>query len=82
MIRKIKEWLWDALFLDFYLDKGWSVRFKIMNLISGDMLRLFVTAINMEFKRFEEYEDIDKAALSCAKKAKYWATQMWSEYRR
>lgn len=44
MFRNIKDWIWDALFLDFYLDKRWTLRFKLMNLISGDTLRIMVMA--------------------------------------
>ena len=83
-MRKIKEWLWNVLFLDFYLDKGWSVRFKILNLISGDALREYITALNMNFSNFTKYEEIneDKAALFYARKANHWFLKMWREYRR
>lgn len=42
--NNVKDWVWNALFLDFYLDKRWTFRFKLMNLISGDTLRIMIMA--------------------------------------
>lgn len=44
ILNNIKDWIWNALFLDFYLDKNWSFRFKLMNLISGDTARTMLMA--------------------------------------
>ena len=39
IFTNIHDFVWDKLFLDFYLDKRFTFRFKLMNLISGDTLR-------------------------------------------
>lgn len=36
---RIKEMIWDKLFLDFYLDKRFSWRFKFLNWLTEDWLR-------------------------------------------
>ena len=54
--NNVKDWVWNALFLDFYLDKRWTFRFKLMNLISGDTLRIMIMAWS-NLKDIEEDEN-------------------------
>lgn len=38
-MAKLKDYIWDKLFLDFYLDKRFSWRFKLVNWLMEDWLR-------------------------------------------
>lgn len=44
----MKDWIWDKLFLDFYLDKRFSWRFKLMNWLSKDWLRSELSSIRYD----------------------------------
>lgn len=56
--RRLEEtWLWDKLFLDFYLDKRWTVRFRLLNLLSGDVLLYEVVDAWRDLNHAFRYED-------------------------
>lgn len=44
-MERIKEKIWDKLFLDFYLDKRFSWRFKLINWLTEDWLRAELCSI-------------------------------------
>lgn len=50
-MEKLKDYLWDKLFLDFYLSDGYSLRFKLLNFLSGDVLRSNLSSINYHVHR-------------------------------
>ena len=82
---RIKDWIWNALFLDFYLDKRWTLKFKVLNFISGDVLREYLSAIHSQLVNCEKYsEEFEnpKAALFYAKRAKRWSDAIWEYCRK
>ena len=58
-IRKRMEctWIWDKLFLDFYFDKRWTVRFRLLNFLSGGVLLYDVVGAWRDLKHAYEYEN-------------------------
>lgn len=74
----LKDWVWDKLFLDFYLDKRWTWRFKLMNLISGDALRDYLTAT---YQHLNSESRTDKERERHIEKAKYWTNCAWELWR-
>ena len=44
-MTKLKDYIWDKLFLDFYLDKRFSWRFKLVNWLMEDELRAELVSI-------------------------------------
>lgn len=79
LFSSLRDKIWDVFFLDFYLDPHWSIRFKIMNLISGDALREYLTSAQYHLKSGMEgkpgcYTDFKRAA--------YWtncARDLWRQ---
>lgn len=71
VFRSLRDFIWDKLFLDFYFDKHWTFRFKLMNLISGDRLRPALTGAHMHANRMDEPGEIHK------KRTAYWVNYMW-----
>ena len=83
-MKRIKDWIWDRLFLDFYLDNRWTLRFRFLNLLSRDALRTYLTLSRLELEKFESYK-ADKsfdAAIFYAKRAKFWVDEAWNSSRR
>ena len=85
-MQKIKDWIWNTLFLDFYLDKRWTFRFKLMNLISGDTLLPMLCSAYSNFGRL--YDDPGMPTLSdpikriCLNQGLRAVNQMWNYYRK
>ena len=83
-MTRIHDWIWNVLFLDFYLDKRWTFRFKLMNLISGDTLRPMLCSAYSNFSRL--YDDPGMPTLSDPRKRIYMnrglreVNQMWEYY--
>ena len=82
-MQALKDWIWNLLFLDFYLDKHWSLQFKLLNLISGDSLRVILTALH---NHLGEHGCSGCPCGECpgnlnVRRAKYWVDQAWSLYR-
>ena len=71
----IRNKIWDMLFLDFYLDKHWTLEFKILNLISGDFLRGVVTELHHHLQECHE----DNLHF---RRAKFWADAAWHAWRK
>ena len=78
-LRKAFDWIWDKLFLDFYLDKHWTFRFKLMNLISGDALRDYLTATHLHLQKGMEGRP---GAYTDFKRAAYWTDCAWKLWRK
>ncbi len=79
LLTVIRDKIWNALFLDFYLDPHWTVRFKIMNLISGDALREYLSSVQYHLQKGIEgkpgcYTDFKRAA--------YWTNCAWDLWRK
>lgn len=53
-MQKIKDWIWDKLFLDFYLDKRFTLKFKFVNLLYGDYLRNYLAFLGMNLRDVEK----------------------------
>lgn len=77
-MAKLKEYVWDKLFLDFYLDKHWTLEFKILNLISGDFLRPVITMLHYHL---QDNITMDPNGLRC-RRAKFWADAAWHAWRK
>ena len=76
LFRSLRDFLWDKLFLDFYLDDYWTVRFRLMNLISGDELRRSLTSAHIHANRMKEDGDGDLHR----KRTEYWVNHMWDMF--
>lgn len=50
-MEKIKDYIWDKLFLDFYLNNNYSLRFRLLNFLSGDILRSNLSSVTYHIKR-------------------------------
>ena len=76
-LSNLRDYIWDKLFLDFYLDKRWTLEFKLMNLISRDVLRSCLT----EVRHYLGEIDLDKLDDPLVKRrfkhAKYWTDAAW-----
>ena len=57
--RSVWDKIYDDLFLDFYLGKEWTWRFKLMNFISGDLLREFVTYVRLYLGGVDYYHKLN-----------------------
>lgn len=58
--RRLEETrLWNKLFLDFYLDNRWTVRFRVLNFISGGVLLYDVCDAYRCLKRTHDYDVYD-----------------------
>lgn len=79
MLIKIKDFIWDRLFLDFYLDPHWTIRFKIMNLISGDVLRQYLTSAQYHLVNGMKGEP---GAYTHFKRAAFWTDSAWKIWRK
>lgn len=79
MFEKIKDFIRDKLFLDFYLDPHWTIRFKIMNLISGDALREYLSSAQYHLKNGMEGKP---GAYNHFKRASYWTNCAWELWRK
>ena len=91
--RMEATWIWDKLFLDFYLDPRWTFRFKLLDFLSGGVLLDYVIAAHNQLKHMHDY-DYDDPELAEASgglqdwairfhssKAEYWmnkAVDQWS----
>lgn len=80
-MKKTAEWLQDALFLDFYLDKRWTFRFKIMNFISGDTLRPILCEIYNDINLVNENEVVLKSRLPF-RHARLWTNKLMTYYQK
>ena len=84
-MRGIIDWFWNALFLDFYLDKDWTLKFKILNFLSGDVLRQYLSIIRSQLINHEEYAkkfgNLEVADIY-ARRAKASVDVMWNYYRK
>ena len=89
MNRKIKKLFKDLEWhikygssLGFYLDKDVSFRFKLMNLISGDDLRMFFVFMKLDLEDFEKYLnwELPDGAIFYAKRAKRHLDKEWNYY--
>ena len=78
---KAKGWMWDKLFLDFYLDRNWTLRFKVMNIISGGELLTYLLAVRNNLDKIPG-ESTPELAVLRAKRAKYWMDRAWSDWRK
>ena len=76
ILIKIYEWIWNTFFLDFYLDPRWSIRFKIMNFISGDALRQYLCSIHFYLNSNDTTLPTDFRF----RKAGYWSNNFFNEY--
>ena len=56
-MHKIKDWIWDKLFLDFYLDKRFTLKFKFVNLLYGDYLRNYLACLESRLNDVERVCD-------------------------
>jgi hypothetical protein len=74
----LKDWIWDKLFLDFYLDKRWTWRFKLMNLISGDALREYLSSAQ---QNLQEGIEGKPGSYTYFKRAAYWTNCAWELWR-
>ena len=80
-MRKVKDWLWDFLFLDFYLDPSWKLGFKILNLLSGDVIRPYLSSM-MHYTN-EVREDMSSRELWVrTKHVRNYTIRMWEYYRK
>jgi len=85
--RLERTWLWDKLFLDFYLDKRWTVRFRILNFLSGGaLLDYVVTAYTFLIKAHEYDDSSEEERLFWIKighkKAEFWLREAMKEWER
>lgn len=78
ILTGVKDWLWDKLFLDFYLDNGWTLEFKILNFISRDFLRDVVTELHYRLSD----ENCPEPCSIHIRRAKYWANAAWNVWRK
>ena len=79
MLTKIRDFIWNTFFLDFYLDPHWTIRFKIMNLISGDTLRTCLTDVHYNL---EQSLMAGPGAYLYTKRAAYWTDKALAYYRK
>ena len=79
MIQTVRDKIWDALFLDFYLDPHWTIRFKLMNLISGDALREYLSSAQQNLKKGM---DGKPGSYTYFKRAAYWTNCAWDLWRK
>lgn len=76
--RSIRDKIRDYFFLDFYLDKEWTFRFKLMNFISGGTLLDYFVAIRNSLINAKYYIDLEEelhekhAQNLYVKRAKMW----------
>lgn len=82
VVRSLKDALWNALFLDFYLDPGWTLRFKLMNLISGDVLRPCLTQVRYDLAKINQEEMKGCPTGIYVRRAAYWTDAVWREWRK
>lgn len=75
----LKDRIWDFLFLDFYLDKHWTLEFKIINFISGDFLRCVVTSIHYNL---ENADNVYPESIYRVRRAKFWSDAAWRAWRK
>lgn len=76
--QALREWFWDKLFLDFYLDKRWTFRFKVLNFLSGDVLRGYLSIMwyhchelyGIDPKNIEEFEQASASNLYHCRRVK------------
>ena len=86
-LTAIRDKIWDALFLDFYLDPHWTLEFKVLNLISGDFLRGVVTELHHHLQD-HTYPNPQSLCVGCPgenlhwRKAKFWSDAAWDAWRR
>lgn len=80
-MKKLKDWIWDKLFLDFYLDPGWTFRFKLMNLISGDALREYLTHAHYHLTRITDAELEGQPLKLHVNRTKHWVYAAWNAWR-
>ena len=59
-MHKIKDWIWDKLSLDFYLDKRFTLKFKFVNLLYGDYLRNYLVFFGIRLHDIEKVCDEGK----------------------
>ena len=78
-MKKFRDWLSDNLFLDFYLDKRWTLRFKLMNLLSDDMLRILISECDYHLRNMEMYKDESPAIMWDARRMQYWLKRFEEE---
>lgn len=76
---KVKEWLCDKLFLDFYLDKHWTFRFKLLNFLSGGMMLDCVCPAWRELEHRNDYDN-DHWLKLCSKRADYWLNEAFKSW--
>jgi len=83
---KFKDWIWDKLFLDFYLDKHWTFRFKLLNFLSGGVLLYYVCDAWTNLNHMHDYDDFEKKRQWCiefhSRKAKYWLDKAFDLWRK
>ena len=53
-MTRLKEWIWDKLFLDFYLDKRFTLKFKFVNLLYGDELRAMLAFLGIRLRSIDQ----------------------------
>ena len=77
--QTLRDWFWDKLFLDFYLDKRWTFRFKVLNFLSGDVLRMYLCSVwyhckelrGIDPRDIEEFEQASAGNLFHCHRLKY-----------
>lgn len=79
MIQTVRDKIWNALFLDFYLDPHWTLEFKILNLISGDALREYLSSAQQNLKKGM---DGKPGSYTYYKRAAYWTNCAWDLWRK
>lgn len=83
VLSRFLDWVSDTLFLEFYLDKHWTFRFKLMNLVSGDSLREYLVSAWHHLDKLNPPDGIsDPNARFHIKRAKYWTNAAWNSWRK
>ena len=84
-----RDWVWNTLFLDFYLDPHWTLKFKIINLVSGDDFRSLLTCARMSAnkaeKNYQESPDGKHTARRMhldIKHMRIYTEELWDYYRK
>ena len=65
-MKKIKDWIWDKLFLDFYLDPRYTFRFKLINLIAGhDLILTYLSILEVQLDSIPDEEFVKNHPSIC-----------------
>lgn len=87
--KSLCVWVRHKLFLDFYLDRRWTVRFRILNFLSGGVLLYWVITAHTHLKDGHKYDGMDVSEelrqhtfQFNARRAEYWLDKAVNSWKR